>query len=317
MNKIKLDKVYQFERGEKIQGFFDIEELQISLPVTIINGKKEGKSILITAGIHGGEYTSIEALHRLSQLLQPQDITGKVVLIPIVNTSSFFGRRAFLTPEDKKNLNRCFPGNKEGSYSEVIAYYLTNYFISKCDFYIDCHGGDLPENLLPHLYYSKLYTDKDVMSTVNKMTDFINVPFKILSSSIGGSYQAATQLNIPSILLERGASGLIEEENVLLYKNDIINLLKGLKFLSGESIKYKPQVVDRVDYIYASYGACWKPSVTVGQYVEKGDLIGLLLNSFGNTIDKVRANVSGNLLYYSISYAINNEDLICAIAITD
>lgn len=317
MNNISLEDIYCFQPEKKLQGFFELVELGLHLPITVVNGKKEGSCILITAGIHGGEYTSIQALQRLSEVLNPHEVIGKVVILPVVNMSSFYERSAFVTPEDKKNLNRCFPGDREGSYSEVLAYHLTNNFIAKCDFYIDCHGGDIPEKLLPHLYYSKLYTNNQEMSMVTKMANLVNVPVKIVSSATGGSYQAAMEMNIPSILLERGCSGLVEEDDVLLYQNDLVNILRGLGILSGVAIKHKPKLVEKVDYIYASYDACWNPKLKVGQYVKAGDLMGVFYNCLGESIEEVRATKSGMVLYYNFSYAINNQDLICAIAIVD
>jgi predicted deacylase len=315
MNKIKLEELYRFQPQRKVQGVLELAEDGFNLPVTVIDGHKPGLFILITAGIHGGEYTSIKTLHRLSQGLQPEKVTGKIVILPITNLGAFLERQAFVTPEDHKNLNRCFPGHKEGSYSQQLAYFLTQHLISKCDFYLDCHGGDLPEQLFPHLYYSKGYTNEQVGTWVAEIASYVKVDLKILSTSTGSSYQAAASLNIPSLLLERGANGTIEEENVQLYEQDLLNVLTGLGCLAGVKVQYDAPLIEEVAYLYAPAHGCWNPLITGGQRVKKGDVIGEVLNGVGDLMEEITAPVSGQVLYYVAAYAINQQELLCAIAV--
>ena len=84
----------------------------IDLPFTIIEGTGPGPCLVVTAGVHASEYCSIETAVRL-QKTKPEDIKGTLVILPILNTEGFKARSIYLMPQDKKNLNRQFPGKAE------------------------------------------------------------------------------------------------------------------------------------------------------------------------------------------------------------
>lgn len=316
MEKYDLKDLYSEGICRKINGLVMLEEINSEIPFIMVEGSKPGKTILITAGIHGGEYTSIVALQKLAKQLRPEEITGKVILLPIINSSSFYQRMAFLTPEDKKNLNRCFIGDSTGTYTEKLADCITKSFIRMSDIVIDCHGGDLPERLLPHVYYSKLYTDKKAAEKAAGLADKVNVPFKIASDSKGSLYYAATKYNIPSLLVERGDSGQIVAENVSLYMEDLTNLLRHLNVFKERAKTYPVNLVKKVSYLYGDENSCWQPLLSVGKRVQKGEIIGFLLNTLGEIIKTVQASESGVVLYFITSYAVTKGDLLCALAVS-
>ena len=136
--------------GEKKSGFWKIDEYPV--PVTIICGREEGKVVCVSAGVHNCEYTSIQAAIDLSEELRPEDIRGSLIILHTVNYTGFFKRVAEVIPEDNKNLNRVFPGNKEGTISERIAFHFSKYLYPKLDFFLDIHGGDLFEDVMPFIY---------------------------------------------------------------------------------------------------------------------------------------------------------------------
>lgn len=312
MATLSLHEIYHFEAKRKIEGV-----TPCGLPVIVIDGIKKGETLLITGGIHGGEYTSIKALQELAKWVNPENITGKIILLPVVNQSAFFARLAYLTPEDQKNLNRCFLNPKSGTFTENLALRLDQDFLSQCDYYIDCHGGDLPEKLLPHVYYSHLYTDKQSAIMATQMADWVNVPIKIFSQADGGVYQRAAKRNIPSLLLERGDFGQVEGVNVDLYVKDLVNLLRGLNFLSEQVVLYAPRLVREAAYLYADQGSCWQYEVTIGQQVQMGQVIGKQLDLFGKIVAEIKASLTGIVLYHMASYAVNEGDLLFAIVAVD
>src|SRR5919201_5866208 len=118
-------------------------------PVITVTGTKPGPTLFVNAGVHGGEYPAIEAVIRLSKTLDPQTIAGTVVLMPVLNLPAFRNRTPFVCPVDNINPNRIFPGDPTGSYSEQMVHALINEFVVHADAYIDLHGGDIPEALVP------------------------------------------------------------------------------------------------------------------------------------------------------------------------
>lgn len=109
------------ERGQKLQTYIPVLDSNTKIPITIINGQNDGPTLLITAGIHGGEYPGIAAAIEISQAIEPEVISGCLIIIHPVNIRSFWERSAFVTPDDGKNLNREFPGDVNGTLSPKTA----------------------------------------------------------------------------------------------------------------------------------------------------------------------------------------------------
>src|ERR1700719_278524 len=118
-------------------------------PVISITGAKSGAVLFVNAGVLCGEYPAIEAVIRLSKTLDPKRISGSVILMPVMNLPAFRTRTPFVCPVDNVNPNRVFPGDPSGSYSEQMTHALINEFVVHADAYIDLHGGDIPEALVP------------------------------------------------------------------------------------------------------------------------------------------------------------------------
>ena len=123
MKDINLANFSKF-RNQKQQGYINVSGTNIKLPITIICGKKEGKTALITGGVHCAEYVGIETAIELSKEINPEDISGNIIIVPLINRSGFENRTMSVVYEDGKNLNRVFPGNEQGSVSEKIAYFM-------------------------------------------------------------------------------------------------------------------------------------------------------------------------------------------------
>src|SRR5256885_1566101 len=118
-------------------------------PVISITGAKPGPVLFVNAGVHGGEYPAIEAVIRLSKKLDAKKISGTVILMPCLNLPAFRSRTPFICPIDNVNPNRVLPGDLTGSYSEQMTHALINEFVVHADAYVDLHGGDIPEALIP------------------------------------------------------------------------------------------------------------------------------------------------------------------------
>src|SRR3954453_16800463 len=118
-------------------------------PVITVTGANPGPTLFINAGVHGGEYPAIEAVIRLAKTLDAAGIAGTVILMPVLNLPAFRSRTPFVCPVDDVNPNRVFPGDPNGSYSEQMVHALIEEFVMHADAYIDLHGGDIPEDLVP------------------------------------------------------------------------------------------------------------------------------------------------------------------------
>jgi uncharacterized protein len=126
----------------------------VEVPYATVTGRAgAGPQLTAIAGVHGGEYTGMAALLRLVQQLDADRLRGSLTVVPVLNQPAFWSRSAFVVPADGKNLNRCFPGDPAGSYTDVLAHELFEAFIRPADVLLDLHAGDLPEALEPFCLY--------------------------------------------------------------------------------------------------------------------------------------------------------------------
>lgn len=297
--------------GEKVQGMMDFADTGISSPLMLICGEKEGKTVLLTTGIHGGEYPSIESVIELAQELQPEDICGALVIFHPVNTAGFLERVSAVYPESGENLNRQYPGSPTGTIGQRFAYALTQEVIRKCDFMIDTHGGDLHEVLPPYVYYPGV-GDQEVAERSRQAALRVNSRYMVRSQANSNAYHMCNRYGIPSILIEMGGRGLWSKEEVDAYKDNITNVLRYLDVLPGEAqMPSEPAyVITNAAYIDASQSGCWYPQVSLEQRVKKGELLGVIKDFFGNTLEEVYAEFDSIILFYTVSLAIKAGDPI-------
>ena len=137
------------------------EKRQIKLPFSdgaawnawLLCGTKPGKTLLVTAGVHGCEFVGILALQKLVETLECTDFCGQIVALPLVNPEGFFAGVKQVNPTDGKNLNREFPGKEDGTETQKMAWMMENVLYSEADFLLDLHGGDWNEELTPLVFF--------------------------------------------------------------------------------------------------------------------------------------------------------------------
>ena len=137
------------KRSQKVSGFIPVPGIEFQLPVTLVNGREDGPRVTVTGGIHGAEYPGIEAAIRLGANLDPSKVKGSIIVVHVSNPPAFFARSIYVGPMDGKNLNRVFPGDPDGTASDKIAHALFTNVIKGSDYYMDLHGGDMIEKLIP------------------------------------------------------------------------------------------------------------------------------------------------------------------------
>lgn len=289
---------FTVERGSKLRTMLPVPDTQIEIPITIINGMQDGPTLLITAGIHGGEYPGIAAAMELGKELDPQNICGRLIMLHPVNIQGFWARREFIVPEDGKNLNRVFPGSTLGTLAEKTAYLISSNFFPIADFYVDLHSGDIHESLHPYVYYPGQPTE-ELAEKARSVAKVLNVEYMVRSLATGGAYNYAASTGLPSILIERGGAGLCLHEDIEEYKSDIRNILRKLKLLD-EPVKprrYIPRDVTDIIYLEAMETGCWLHHIHSGDFVEEGQILGRTTDLFGETLTTYYAEQSGIVLY--------------------
>lgn len=301
-------------RGEKYQGDISFANGDIVLPGTIICGKLPGKTMLITGGVHSGEYVGIQACVELGAGLQPEKTVGTIVILKVLNRPAFENRAGSLGLSDGKNLNRVFPGNPNGTEMERLAWAITKEVYPKVDYYIDLHSGDDFEALTPYVYYAGKAA-QEVTEVSRKMAEQVDVPYMVRSMvSSGGAYNYAASKGIASILLERGGMGAWTSEEVNSDKRDVRNILSSLDMyqIRRDVRNYVPMEVTDVCYQAASEDGLWYPAAKPGDMVAEGALLGTIRDYNGKLRETCRAEYTGVVLYQTGSLQVTEGGPVVA-----
>ncbi|MEG1496326.1 MAG: M14 family metallopeptidase [Clostridiales bacterium] len=317
MGKIILQSLKTVS-GKKSSGYLNICGTNSLLPATVICGEDEGKTVLITGGIHNAEYVGIQTAIDIAKEISPQDLRGNLIIVPLTNRSGFENRTMSLVYEDGKNLNRQFPGNIEGTLAEKISLFIENELFTLADYYIDLHCGDGFEALTPFVYCQGKAT-KEVCRSSLSMAKAVNVPYIVKSQlDSGGAYNYAGACGIPGILMERGGVGLWSWDEVDKYKADVKNVLRTIGVLAGEpKICADPKIFTQTIYDFSSSIGCWYPKYEVGDVILKGSVLGEVRDYFGNIISTCFAKKNGIVLFQTVSLNVLKNDPLIAYGVCD
>src|SRR5438445_6985243 len=113
--------------GQKSTGYLEVPagvDAGTNIPVILVNGEKRGPVLALVSGAHGTEYTSIIALEKVINLLDPSQIAGTVILVPLVNIQSFEQKVPHVNPVDNKSMNRFYPGKADGTQTERASFLI-------------------------------------------------------------------------------------------------------------------------------------------------------------------------------------------------
>jgi predicted deacylase len=291
--------------------------MEWSWPYTVVRGAQDGSHVALISGVHPAEYPAIESNIRFTRNLDPSRLRGTVVSLPIIDVPAFLPRSPFVCPIDGKNPNRFFPGNPNGTFSEVMDDAIFQTVIDPADVLIDLHGGDMVEALIPFSIYS-VSGNEDVDARSITLGRAFGLPYLVASrpqpGGIGGTTaHAAAAAGIPSIIAEAGSSGLLTEPETKMMIDGIGNALRSLNMLDGEVRAFEPVEIDQFTWLRSPVEGMWYPSVDVGARVLDGQNIGRIGNLYGDTLVEISAPHDGVILFITSAPAMPQDGLIIAV----
>lgn len=301
-------------KGEKVKGYLELELAEEKLPTFLLYGEEEGPTVLVLGGIHGCEYTSIDAALTLGTRMDPKEVKGRLAIIPIANPAAFYARSIYVHPEDQKNLNRMFPGKADGTVSERVAYCLNKTAIGAADYLIDLHGGDMIEALVPFTIY-QVTDDSNLTEKSKQLASLFGIDYVIGSTGqVGGStYSSAAEQGKVAIIAEAGQQGILDRGKSDLLQEGVKNALRSIGMMDGEVLAGQTKQLQTFEWSFADYSGLWYPAIEIGQEVNEGDFIGKITDEFGDTLKEYFAGTDGVVLFLVTSLAINKNDPLLAI----
>ncbi len=274
------------------------EGVSTATPVLVVNGREAGPVVCLTAAIHGDELNGIEMVRRIMHELEPDELTGAVIGVPIVNLQGF--RRGSRYLPDRRDLNRYFPGNPQGSSASRIAYSFFEDIIRRCDTLVDLHTGSFYRTNLPQL-----------------RADLRNRGVRELSEGFGGMVvlhsqpaqgtlrRAATDAGIPTVTLEAGEPLRLQSDKVAEGVSGILALLGAMDMIERMQLLGQARpVIYQSSWIRADHGGILFSLVRLGQVVEPGDVLGTVTDPITNEQNLIYASSRGRVLGMAVNQVV-------------
>jgi uncharacterized protein len=311
--------------GQRGNGYLDVPaglDAATRIPVIVINGAKPGPVLALVSGAHGTEYASIIALEKLIPAIEPAQLSGTVVLLPLVNVPSFLQKVPHINPVDNKSMNRFYPGKADGTQTERASFLITREVVDRCDYLIDYHGGDLDESLRPYSYWGP--TGKAEQDRISKEMvlafglDHIIIWRERPTDPAATRYldNTASVHGKPSIVVEAGHAGTIETDDIALLTNGTLSTMRALKMLPGDSHPIEnPVWLDKIIDVTSDIEGIFYPLVKRGTYVAANAKLGYVTDFFGKVILEPRAPESGVILHVNAVPSLKKGDNIANIGV--
>jgi len=226
---------------------------------------------------------------------------------------AYKSRSIYIVPMDGKNLNRQFPGDVEGTASEQLAYWLTLNVFKQADYYVDLHGGDLNEALVPFTVFQKA-GDKTTNARSLELARVFGIKYLIGSDIKGSTISTAAALGIPGILAESGGQGIWEPHHIQVLSDGLDRVMLHLGMVEYTTTKPSETIVmNQFVWMWSKHNGCYYPEVHVGDMVTIGQPIGRVADFEGKTLQSIQAPVSGAVLFVVTTLAINQGDPLLAV----
>jgi uncharacterized protein len=304
--------------GTRAWGFLTIGETPtepIRVPVVVVNGSRPGPRLCLTAGVHAAEYPGIDAVMRTVHGLDPAELAGAVVAVPVVNPPMFQRRSGFLSPIDGLNLNRTAPGQADGTLSEVLAHVLLREIIGTCQYHIDCHGGDLGEILWPYSGYALTgdpEQDRAGEALARLWSPRIVALYREdspLPPTMGSMTFQATRQGVVSILAEAGSNGTLDPADVQIHMRGMNNVMRFLGMIPGEPDMASEHVQPTGQFVVsARRGGLLRLKIGIGEEIEDGQEIAEVCDLFGEVVERIHSPRAGIARLIWAHKAVNTGD---------
>ena len=291
---------------------------QLGLPIMAAVGREPGPTVIVFGGVHGDELEGIQAIHEVWPRLRPETMRGRVVAVPVANIPAYRAVRR-TSPIDGLNLARTFPGRADGTVTERLAHYLSTLLIPRADFFIDLHTAGLTYLMPTMVGYDASGTEAGERSKEAARHFGMSLMWGHPQIAPGRSLCEAIRLRIPWLYVEAASGGRVSQPVLDAYTNGLERLLMYLKVIPGDVTSQSPEVhligsgdLDRT--IPVNTSGFFAAQVSLLQDVAKGQLIGLVRDFWGETLEEVRAPGAGCVGMLRAIPPVMPGDSVCLLA---
>ena len=257
----------------------------VEIPIVCVkNGY--GPTVLFTGGVHGDEYEGQIAVSRLGAIARGSSVRGRVIMLPAVNVPAVLNDTR-LSPIDHRDMNRCFPGNPRGTFSEMLAHFIDTVLLPLVDVSVDVHtaGHSMESALSTNMHY---VADPTLRERTMKAASAFGAPYNVVFWGVdeGATLTSSVERRgILSVGTELGGWGRVHVEGVRIGRRGLDNILKHLGIVEGKpdtsqrngSPATRHMMVRDPDcYLFAPTGGVFEPRHLAGDAVERNEVAGFL-----------------------------------------
>lgn len=300
---------FRVGEGEKEFGYIKIVDTLATkwdMPVGVINGSLDGPTFTVTGGLYPTEYAGVEAAARIYQGIEPKDLVGRLIVVPVVNMpclqfrTPWFNLTRSISPMDGLDINRAFPGNLDGTVTQVVAHRLFHDIVLKSDYHVDLRGGDLNESHLVHTIFLRVGEEMDEkceeMAKVFGLK-YVRSETPETGHSKGTLIYEAVKRGIPSIISESGLGYREQplEEYIDLHIQGTMNLLIHYDMMKGKIVKPKDQRFLGLawEQVKTPISGIFQAIADQGDIVQEGELLGRINDINGSELSGILSPIDG------------------------
>lgn len=264
----------------------------VRLPIVLINGRHPGKTLYIQAISDGDELNGIAVIHKILRTVTPEQLHGRIIAVPIVNFHAFHAKQAF-SPVDNRKMNRCFPGRRDGTSSERIAYHLFHHAVQQADYCLDLHQGGVQPMI------DEVRVRVDQKHTLHKACLELARVFGIghildQKGPKGQLAQAAPEVGIPTIDPELGGTHGWDAASIEKGVRGVRNVLQYYQFISGTpEIPEQQIVVKKFVPIVSNEGGFVSYRAELYEHLTASQPVADICDVFGNVRESISSPVDG------------------------
>lgn len=280
----------------------------VEMPVAMIRGTADGPTVYLQAGLHGDELTGIDICRRALRAIDPGELAGTVVSVPLANPPAHRSRSRGATTEERGPIdaNRVFPGSPHGLMTEQITNVLFDEFVRHADLVLDLHSALDGCTIAPFVYIDPDDNESGTLARREGAARAFGTPFvyykgrgqKLGTSDMSRSLRSqADAAGVASFSAEMGESRRVTSEYVPIGLRGVLNVLRHLEMLPGSpEVPQDQRAFRTITLVHAQQGGGlrWHRSLT--DEVREGDVIVEIVDLFGDKVESVRAAADGFLL---------------------
>ncbi|MFN4100312.1 MAG: N(2)-acetyl-L-2,4-diaminobutanoate deacetylase DoeB [Pararhodobacter sp.] len=292
----------------------------VMIPLTVIVGGP-GKTALLTGANHGDEYEGPIALQALAHEVVPEDVTGRLIIVPYFNFPAFQAATR-VSPIDQVNLNRAFPGAPDGTVTQKIAHYFNDVLVPQAHLVVDFHSGGKTLDFLPFACAHYL-DDPEQQAACVAAVEAFNAPWSLMLREIDavGMYDTAVESQGKVfVTTELGGGGTARAETARIARRGLRNVLIHGGFLAGEREIAPSVMLDMPDdacYHTAPDSGMIEPLVDLGEDVVPGQPLARIwpADRTGATPSTVVAQRDGVLAARHFPGLVQRGDTLAVVAV--